>query len=66
LNCAAYFAKRTINGANKIWEEQNWDNEKVVENSMLKTIPRILNQLQDGMRILEAQQYPVGIFLMVR
>jgi len=26
---AAYFAKRAISGANKVWDEQNWDNKKV-------------------------------------
>ena len=26
---ASYFAKRAINGANKVWDEQNWNNEKV-------------------------------------
>ena len=34
-----YFADRAINEANKVWDNQNWDNSKVEEllNSHLRT-----------------------------
>lgn len=32
---ANFFAKRAINAANKVWDEQNWDNDKV--NDLLNT-----------------------------